>query len=87
MNPTQRKRPRRWNVEFSRAGAESLPFEEASFDVAIVNGIFNLNPARERIFDELARVVRPGGCVWAAELILTAPLPSTSEFDADNWFA
>jgi len=29
--------------------------------VALVNGIFNLNPARAEIFRELARVVRPAG--------------------------
>src|SRR5262249_33083620 len=48
------------NVEICRADAENLPVENGRMDVALVNGLFNLNPARERIFCELARVVRPG---------------------------
>lgn len=32
----------------------------ALVDVALVNGIFNLNPARHPIYRELARVVRRG---------------------------
>ncbi len=58
------------NVEFHRADAESLPVEDASVDVALVNGIFNLNPARRAIFEELARVVRPGGAVYASEIVI-----------------
>ena len=39
-------------------------------DVILVNGIFNLNPAREAIFRELVRVVRPGGELFGAEIIV-----------------
>ncbi|HWR54008.1 MAG TPA: hypothetical protein VN428_23050, partial [Bryobacteraceae bacterium] len=56
-------------------------------DVAVVNGIFNLNPAREAIFRELARCIRPGGRLYGAELILREPLPPESKAGEDNWFA
>ena len=69
------------NIRFYQADAERLPLQAASIDVALVNGIFNLNPAREMIFQELARVVRPGGAVYAAEMILREPL-SMEEFRA-----
>ena len=75
------------NIEFHHADAESLPFDDDSFDVALVNGIFNLNPARNAIFKELARVVRPAGSVWAAELILKAQLAPEAKADEANWFA
>lgn len=75
------------NVSFACADAERLPLDDASMDVALVNGIFNLNPARTAIFRELARVLRPGGAVYAAELILSRGLPSqVKQTDAD-WFA
>jgi arsenite methyltransferase len=74
------------NVLFCRADAERLPLPDASIEVALVNGIFNLNPARESIFHELARVMRRGATVYAAELILSAPLPP-KQHDAANWFA
>lgn len=72
---------------FAAADAEELPLSRASIDVALVNGIFNLNPARAAIFAELARVVRPGGTVFAAELILREPRPSREPVTEDDWFA
>ena len=75
------------NAEFHQENAEDLPFEDGLIDVALVNGMFNLNPARDAIFRELARVVRQGGSVYAAELILREPLaPEVQESEA-NWFA
>jgi ubiquinone/menaquinone biosynthesis C-methylase UbiE len=74
------------NLVFCLADAERLPLADSSIDVAQVNGIFNLNPARASIFQELARVIRKGGTVWSAELILTAPMPPADQSPA-NWFA
>lgn len=73
-------------IEFLEAEAYRLPIADGQFDIALVNGIFNLNPMRTEIFRELARVVRPGGSVYGAELILTQ---TASHFEAteDNWFA
>jgi SAM-dependent methyltransferase len=75
------------NVEFYQADAEKLPIEDGLIEVALVNGIFNLNPEREAIFRELARVVREGGAVYAAELILTEPLSPEVQASETNWFA
>ncbi len=74
-------------IAFLRGDAERLPLDDDSVDVALVNGIFNLNPARTAIFRELARVVRSGGSAYAAELILQEPVPKTAEFDEAAWFA
>jgi arsenite methyltransferase len=74
-------------VLFCEAAAENLPLADASIDVALVNGIFNLNPAREAIFRELARVIRSGGALFAAELIVSEPLPAEMCPSEDNWFA
>ena len=75
------------NVEFRLAAAENIPLEDGIIDVVLVNGIFNLNPARDTIFSELARVVRQDGAVYAAEIILREPLSSKVKCDIDNWFA
>ena len=75
------------NIEFRHGDAESIPAHDDEFDAAVANGIFNLNPARDRILAELARVVRPGGRVYVAELILKAPLPETERAKEPNWFA
>lgn len=75
------------NVEFRREDAESLSLEDNAVDVALVNGIFNLNPDRDAIFRELARVVKPGGYIYAAEIILREPLPPDVRDSEVNWFA
>jgi arsenite methyltransferase len=75
------------NIEIRQSDAERLPIRDGEIDVAIVNGIFNLNPAREAIFHELARVVRPTGTVYAAELILSQPLPPEARANESDWFA
>ena len=75
------------NVELHLADAEIIPVEDRAIDVAIINGIFNLNPTRDAIFNELARVVRLGGTVFASELILREPLiPNINESETD-WLA
>ena len=74
-------------VTLFRADAERLPLEDGSIDVALVNGIFNLNPARTEIFRELTRVVRPGGRAYAAELITREAASGAGEFSEADWFA
>ncbi len=75
------------NTEFRECAAEQLPLSDGQIDVALVNGIFNLNPNRDGIFAELARVVHKGGCVYAAELILIKPIANSSPPTEDAWFA
>jgi arsenite methyltransferase len=75
------------NIEFHLADAESLPIPDGIIDIALLNGIFNLNPMRDSIFRELGRVMRRDGAVYAAELILKGPLPTESRNLASNWFA
>jgi arsenite methyltransferase len=75
------------NVDFLEGDAEAIPLEAASVDVTLVNGIFNLNSARQDIFKELARVSRPGGVVFAAELVLKEPLPAEVKLSEADWFS
>lgn len=75
------------NVEFRLGDAERIPAESSAFGAALVNGIFNLNPARAAIFDQLARVIKPGGVLWAAELILKGPLPPDVKPSREDWFS
>ncbi len=94
LSPTMLERARRaaataqaTNIRFLRADAERLPLKTASIDLALVNGLFNLVPDRAALFGELARVVRPGGVVHVAELILERPLDDKFPENEDNWFS
>ncbi len=71
-------------VTLLRAEAQSLPLLDASIDVALVNGLFNLNPLREQVFLELARVLRPGGALYCSELILNGSPDRSAQ---TNWFS
>jgi len=75
------------HLQFQQGDAECLPLADKSIDVAMVNGIFNLNPKRKEIFSELARVLRPHGRAYVAELILTGPPPEGAHATESNWFA
>lgn len=76
-----------FRILFCQSYAEQLPLASGVVDAALVNGIFNLNPARTEIFRELARCLRPGGRLYAAELILKEPLPPETGANEANWFA
>ena len=75
------------NLELMVAGGESLPLETDSIDLALVNGIFNLSPLRAELFRELARVMRTGGTVFSAEIILIEVLPEAYRRSETAWFA
>lgn len=75
------------NVEFREANGQQIPFADRSFDVALVNGIFNLNPNRYGLFEELARVIRPGGVLYGAEIILCEPMDDEERAGLSNWFS
>ena len=51
------------NVEFGLGDATALEFEDASFDGAITRFSLHHIPAPQRVVEEMARVVRPGGLV------------------------
>ena len=74
------------NVSFFESGGESLPLPNASVDVALFNGVFNLNLDRKLLFSELFWVLSTGGTVYGAELILREPI-SDADMESANWFA
>lgn len=55
-------------VEFQVAQAEALPFSDASFDVALSNGVLNLIPDKAAALREIFRVLHPGGRLQACDI-------------------
>ena len=53
------------SANFQLGGAESLPFDDASFDAAAMALVIAFVPDQAKGVAEMRRVVRPGGCVAA----------------------
>lgn len=66
------------NVIFHLAPAEAIPVGDGQLDVVIVNGIFNLCPTKEEVMKEIYRTLRPGGRLFASEIVL-------ADADDENW--
>ena len=50
-------------IKFCQLDAESLPFDDESFDIALTGMAFGLFPNQEKAVNEMYRVLRPGGLV------------------------
>jgi arsenite methyltransferase len=75
------------NAEFRNARIERLPLDDASADLVISNGVVNLSPAKDRVFAEAARVLRPGGRLALADIVTDTQLPVDVTCDASLWAA
>ena len=73
------------NVTFVEGSAEHLPFDDASFDVVISNGVIDLIPDKDAVFSEITRVLRPGGRIQLADVTIQNPVSEESKRDIDLW--
>jgi len=75
------------NVSFYKSYIENLPFDAASFDVVISNGVINLCPDKEKVFTEIARVLRPKGRMVIADIVTEKQLPENVVCNSTLWAA
>ncbi len=73
------------NAEWVRGELESIPLPDGHVDVAISNGVLNLSPRKGRAISEIYRVLRAGGRLALADIVLDEELPPEVMTDPDAW--
>ena len=73
------------HVEVRKGDATSLPVEDASVDVVISNGVLNLVPEKQPAFAEIVRVLKPGGRLQLADIVVDEELSEDTRRNIDLW--
>jgi SAM-dependent methyltransferase len=73
------------NVEFRLGDIDHLPVAAGTVDVVISNCVINLTPDKLASFQEVHRVLRPGGRILIADLVTAGELPSEVRQSAAAW--
>jgi SAM-dependent methyltransferase len=63
------------NVVFHQGQIEAIPLPDASVDVVLSNCVLNLSPDQAKVWQEIARVLKPGGRASISDMVLLKPLP------------
>jgi len=73
------------NVELHESLIETLPLADASVDVVISNGVIDLVPDKDAVFDEIDRVLRPGGRLQLADVVIHHEVSEDARKNIDLW--
>ena len=92
MTPTMLERARRSademaldNIDLHEGLIESLPLEDESVDVVISNGVLDLVHDKEAVFAEIDRVLKPGGRLQIADVIIHKEVSEDARKRIDLW--
>jgi arsenite methyltransferase len=72
-------------IELHESLAESLPVADESVDVVLSNGVIDLVPDKAAVFDEIDRVLRPGGRLQIADVIVHEEVSEDGRKRIDLW--
>ena len=63
------------NVEFRLGDIENMPVDTDSVDVVVSNCVLNLVPDKKRAFEEIYRILKPGGHFCISDIVTNGELP------------
>jgi SAM-dependent methyltransferase len=73
------------NVDLHESLIESLPLADQSVDVVISNGVLDLVPDKDAVLDEIDRVLRPGGRLQIADVVIHHEVSEDARERIDLW--
>jgi SAM-dependent methyltransferase len=73
------------NVELHESLIESLPLDDESVDIVTSNGVIDLVPDKDAVFDEIDRVLRPGGRLQIADVVIHEEVSEDARKRIDLW--
>jgi SAM-dependent methyltransferase len=73
------------NVELHESLIEALPLDDGSVDVVISNGVIDLVPDKDAVLDEIDRVLRPGGRLQVADIVIHQEVSEDVRSRIDLW--
>jgi len=73
------------HVHFVDGYMEDLPVEDGWADVVISNGVFNLSPNKPQVLREMFRVLRPGGRLQLADIMVEKEVSTAAKQKIDLW--
>ncbi len=73
------------DIHLSVASSEEIPFRKNTFDLVISNGVINLSPEKEGSFSEIYRILKKGGRLQLADIVLKERLPREVSGSLEAW--
>jgi len=73
------------NIEVILVSSEEIPYNNNTFDTIISNGVINLSPCKQELFQEIFRVLKNDGKLQFADVVLEKELPDTLVGSLEAW--
>ncbi len=73
------------NFEVKAVDSDTIPYADGAFDVVVSNGAINLSPCKQTVFGEIYRVLKNGGSLRFADVVVENALPAGLAGSAESW--
>lgn len=73
------------DYEVQIGDSEFIPYDDHTFDIVVSNGVLNMSPDKEKSFQEIYRVLKPGGRLQFADIVLKKDLPEKIANSLEAW--